>query len=42
MRGLTKGKTAPQILIDGRAIGGLPDLLRLEDSGELDSLLSGV
>ncbi len=42
MRDLTKGRTVPQILIDGRAIGGLPDLLRLEDSGELDSLLGGA
>ena len=39
MMSLTRGRTVPQILIDGSVIGGLPDLLRLEESGELDSLL---
>ncbi len=32
-------KTAPQVIIDGQAIGGYQDLLRLQKSGELDSLL---
>lgn len=37
---LTGGaKTVPQVIIDGQAIGGYPDLLRLHQSGELDSLL---
>jgi glutaredoxin len=37
---LTDGaKTVPQVIIDGQAIGGYPDLLRLHQSGELDSLL---
>jgi glutaredoxin 3 len=39
MMSLTGGKTVPQVLIDGRVIGGLPDLLRLEESGELDLLV---
>ena len=38
---LTEGaKTVPQVLIDGQAVGGYPDLLKLQKSGELDSLLN--
>ena len=33
-------KTVPQVLIDGRTVGGYPDLLKLQKSGELDSLLN--
>ena len=32
--------TVPQIFIDGRHIGGCDDLLALEQSGELDPLLT--
>ncbi len=32
-------KTVPQVIIDGQTIGGYPELLRLHQSGELDSLL---
>ncbi len=31
--------TVPQIFINGQSIGGCDDLLKLEDSGKLDSLL---
>lgn len=41
MRRATGGaKTVPQLLINGRVIGGYPDLLRLQESGELDALLN--
>ena len=33
--------TVPQIVIDGRWIGGYTDLRDLDDAGELDELLSG-
>ncbi len=33
-------ETFPQILVDGRRIGGASDLTALEASGELDRLLS--
>ncbi len=33
-------KSVPQVLIDGRAVGGYPDLLKLQKSGELNSLLN--
>jgi glutaredoxin 3 len=35
---LTGGWTVPQILIDGRPIGGYTELWRLDREGELDSL----
>jgi glutaredoxin 3 len=35
---LTGGWTVPQILIDGRPIGGYTELWRLDRAGELDSL----
>ena len=35
---LTGGWTVPQILIDGRAVGGYTELWRLDKSGELDSI----
>ena len=36
---LTGGWTVPQILIDGRPIGGYTELWRLEKSGQLDARL---
>ena len=35
-------KTVPQILINGKLIGGFSDLKSLNDSGELDKLLKGA
>jgi glutaredoxin 3 len=35
---LTGGWTVPQILIDGRPIGGYTELWRLDREGELDAL----
>jgi glutaredoxin 3 len=35
---LTGGWTVPQILIDGRPIGGYTELWRLDRAGELDAL----
>lgn len=41
MMNLTGGaKTVPQIIIDGKPVGGYPELLQLQQSGELDSLLT--
>lgn len=37
---LTGGWTVPQILIDGRPIGGYTELWRLERDGSLDELLA--
>lgn len=37
---LTGGWTVPQILIDGRVIGGYAELLRLDRDGALDELLA--
>ena len=37
---LTGGWTVPQILIDGRPIGGYSELWRLEREGRLDELLA--
>lgn len=37
---LTGGSTVPQILIDGRPIGGYDELRRLDKAGELDRLLA--
>ena len=34
------GRTVPQILIDGRHIGGCDDLYALERAGKLDPLLA--
>lgn len=43
MLAITDGKrTVPQILINGKLIGGFSDLKRLNDSGELDILLKGA
>lgn len=40
MAGRAGGRTTvPQILIDGRAIGGSDELVALEQGGELDALL---
>lgn len=38
----TKGnrKSVPQVFIDGQSIGGCDDLYALEDSGDLDRLVS--
>ncbi len=38
---LTKKMTVPQILIDGKPIGGCDELYALEGKNELDSLLNG-
>ncbi len=40
IQALTGGRTVPQILIDGRPIGGYDELRRLDRSGELDRLLA--
>jgi len=37
---LTDGWTVPQILIDGRPIGGYTELWRLDKSGSLDEKLA--
>ncbi len=37
---LTGGWTVPQILIDGKPIGGYTELWRLDRSGELDEQLA--
>jgi glutaredoxin 3 len=37
---LTGGWTVPQILVDGRPIGGYTELWRLEREGVLDELLA--
>jgi glutaredoxin len=37
---LTGGWTVPQILIDGKPIGGYTELWRLERDGALDDLLA--
>ena len=37
---LTGGWTVPQILIDGRPIGGYTELWRLDRAGTLDELLA--
>lgn len=37
---LTGGWTVPQILIDGRPIGGYTELWRLDREGRLDDLLA--
>ena len=37
MRNLTGGRTVPQIVIDGRPIGGYTELVELDMDGELES-----
>ena len=37
---LTGGWTVPQILVDGRPIGGYTELWRLDKSGQLDQQLA--
>ena len=37
---LTGGSTVPQILIDGKPIGGYTELWRLDREGRLDELLA--
>lgn len=34
------GQTFPQILIDGRAVGGCTELYALDETGELDRLIT--
>lgn len=34
-------RTVPQIFIDGKCIGGFDDLNRLNDSAQLDKILTG-
>lgn len=41
MRERSGRTTVPQIFINGRHVGGFDDLSALEQSGELDRLLSG-
>jgi len=38
----TGRRTVPQIFIGARHVGGYDDLKALDDSGELDALLSGI
>ncbi len=40
LQDLTGGWTVPQILIDGKPIGGYTELWRLERDGALDALLA--
>ncbi|MFQ5691955.1 MAG: glutaredoxin domain-containing protein [Nitrospinota bacterium] len=41
MRRVTGGaRTVPQVIINGQVIGGYPDLVRLQESGDLDALLN--
>jgi glutaredoxin 3 len=40
LQDLTGGWTVPQILIDGKPIGGYTELWRLERDGRLDELLA--
>jgi glutaredoxin 3 len=40
LRDLTGGSTVPQILIDGKPIGGYTELWRLDRDGALDALLA--
>jgi len=40
LHGVTGGWTVPQILIDGRPIGGYTELWRLDREGRLDELLA--
>ena len=42
METLTGRRTVPQILIDGRPVGGYQDLRILDMAGELDGLLAGA
>lgn len=35
----TSGRTVPQILIDGRPVGGCSELFELDENGALDRLL---
>lgn len=35
------GRTVPQILIDGQAVGGCQELYALDRAGRLDALLAG-
>lgn len=39
MQQRTGGRTVPQIVIDGEALGGCSDLMALDASGALDKLL---
>jgi glutaredoxin 3 len=39
MERLSARRTVPQIFIDGKSIGGLDEVRRLDASGELDRLL---
>lgn len=40
MTALTGGTTVPQIVINGKVMGGCDELYALERAGELDTLLS--
>lgn len=40
MQELTSARTVPQIVINGRLIGGYDDMMALQQSGELEKLLN--
>ena len=40
LHNLTGGSTVPQIIINGKSIGGFDDLLILNTNGKLDKLVS--
>ena len=42
MEARSGGYTVPQILVDGRALGGFDDIAALDAAGELDPLLAGT
>jgi glutaredoxin 3 len=42
LRDLTGGWTVPQVVIDGRPVGGYTELRALERTGRLDELLANV
>ena len=39
MERLTGGQTVPQILIDGKAVGGYDDIYALDQAGRLDEMI---
>ena len=39
LQSLTGGNTVPQIVINGKSIGGYDDLLKLNDNGKLMKLI---
>ena len=41
MQALTSGRTVPQIIINGKPIGGSDDLIALHRKGELEPMVNG-